>query len=151
MSRSTKLICTLTFTATFLGLTTLVLAGPTPTPAIPPTQCTLDNPTAVIVTNGRQHSDSKTNKIIVHEITGNILNLKSYNVRSHSIQVCEGSKVTTVVTDNMSGNVINTVVSGDLNCDATGCSGIIDVRSKYTTSSDATADTDSITLVPRPF
>ena len=147
MDRSTLLLRILLALAVSFGLTTLVLAGPTPTPAIPPTQCSLDNPTATIVTDGRQHNNQTINKLITHEITGHILALNTYNQRSHTIRVCVGTKVTTVVNDLM-GTPTNTA-SGSLNCNVIGCTGVINVKESYTSSSTGSIDTDVITFIPR--
>jgi hypothetical protein len=161
MIRSTYLLCTLATTAAFFGMTTATLAGPTPTPATAtpatatptpatptpvPDTCVSNNPPATINTIGKGQSPS-VNPLIAHEITGNIIDPGSYGPTAHRIQVCAGTSVTAVVTDGSGGTTTSTSSTG-LFCNLGGCSGVVNVKQSYKSTSTGSSDSDSITFLP---
>ncbi len=165
MNRSTYLLCSLITIAAFVGLTTSALAGPTPTPATPtpatptpatptpatptppPTPCTDLNPSVTIETIAKGQSPS-VNPLIRHSITGNIINPGSLSSTAHRIPVCAGTTVNAVVIDD-SGGVTTSVASGSLICNLLGCSGTVNVKEQYKSTSTGSSDKDSITFLPQ--
>ncbi len=124
MFRLTNLLCSFVFLAMVLGLSTPVLAGPTPTPptatptAIPtptpptrtpatatpptatpatsvPSDCATLWPVTTIDTIAKGQNPS-TNRSMRHAITGHIVDPGSLGPKAHRIPVCAGSFVTVV-------------------------------------------------------
>jgi hypothetical protein len=116
-----------------------------PTPTIPPT-CAQLNPSVTINTIGKGQSPT-VNALIRHEITGNIINPGALSATAHRIPVCAGSTVTAVVVD-IVGASTNTA-NGSLFCDSGGCSGVVDVKERYTSIATRSGDKDSITFLPQ--
>ena len=87
------------------------------------------------------------NAIIRHEITGNIINPGSLSATAHRIPVCAGTTVTAVVFD-IFGTSTNTA-NGSLFCDSGGCSGVVNVKERYTSIATGSGDKDSITFLPQ--
>ena len=163
MNRSTYLLCILITTAVFVGLTTPVLAGPTPTPASPtpatptpatatpipePNQCVIDNPVSFIVTVAKGKSPA-VNALITHTILGNIVDPGSLSSTAHNIRVCAGTNVNAAVFDLGGGGLTNTA-KGSLSCNADGCFGVVNVKEKYTSTSSGSSDKDTIIFHPQP-
>ena len=164
MNRSMFLLRILVATAALLGLTAPVLAGPTPTPATAtpatatpatatpatptpvPDQCVLDNPSVTIDTIAKGQSPF-VNPLIRHEITGNIINSGSLSSTAHRIRVCAGTSITAVVIDSSAG--FTTSTSPSLFCNLLGCSGVIDAKAQYKSTSTGSSDKDSITFIPQ--
>jgi hypothetical protein len=119
---------------------------PTATPTPPLTPCALAWPLTQVVTIAKGQS-SKDNPKVSHSITGHIVDPGSLDSRAHRIEVCAGTRVNAVVSDT-TGTPTNTAVR-NLACDATGCSGIVDVSEKYQTISQDGRDRDSISFIPK--
>ena len=161
MNRSTYLLCILITTAVFFGLTTPVLAGPTPTPATPtpatatatpatpdPGSCAAENPSVTIETIAKGQNPA-VNALIRHSITGNIVGgAASYSDKAHRIKVCAGTSIIAVVTDDSAG-VTTSIASGSLFCNLGGCSGVVNVKESYKSTSTGSSDKDSITFLPQ--
>lgn len=148
MNRLTNLLSILVTTAVLCGLTTPVLAGPTPKPE--PTECSANNPVRSVTVDGSKKKDAPapfgggtfTNKLLQHEITGHIIKVKNWK-----IDVCEGSIITTVAFDQNGTPVLIDHTPG-LNCNVICCSGVISnkVRAKesMTYGSTGSGDVDTI-------
>ena len=156
MNRSTYLLCILVTTAVFFGLTTPILAGPTPTP-IPETDCQMDHPVSTAFTDAKGQGNQQSgfgrpvNTFISHAITGHIVKVKGTADTAQQFEVCVGTLVTAVIDDRL-GIPVQTA-TGDLECAPAGpvpntCSGVINVKSKYSSVSTASTDKDTITLIP---
>jgi hypothetical protein len=65
---------------------------------------------------------------------------------AHRIEVCAGTKVTIAVSDR-TGSPTN-ISGGTLSCDSVGCSGVVNVTEKYTSSSSDGQDVDRMTILP---
>jgi hypothetical protein len=148
MNRLTNLLSILVATAVLCGLTTPVLAGPTPPPQ--QTECTTENPVSTVVLDGSKKNDAPhpwgggtfTNKFMTHEITGNIIKVKNWKV-----DICEGSIITHTVFDQLGVPVLTDNTPG-LNCNQIGCSGVISNKERrfesFTYSSTGSGDVDTI-------
>lgn len=127
-------------------------ATPTATPTAPPTppplpeRCTPDWPVIKVVTTAKGQSPTNNAKV-THVITANIIDSGSLGDTAHRIKVCAGTLVTSVVTDT-TGTPVNTA-GGSLTCNATGCSGVVNVTEKYRSISADGRDRDSITFLPQ--
>jgi len=119
-------------------------ASPPPTPT--PSACSATWPVTRIVTIAKGQSPTN-NPTLSHAITGHIIDPASLGETAHRIEVCEGTSVSSVVTD-ASGTPTNTA-GGSLACDAAGCSGVVTVTEKYQSISENGRDKDSITLIPK--
>jgi len=111
-----------------------------------PSQCMIDNPVTAIVTVGKGQSPANNAKLS-HLITGHIVDPGSLGPTAHRIGVCAGTSVTAVVQDATGSPTITS--EGSLACDASGCSGVVDVTEKYLSVSQDGKDRDSITFLPR--
>jgi hypothetical protein len=139
---------------------TVVSPTPTPTPTLPPTptptatpvptptptSCSAAWPETQIITMAKGQSPSNNPKV-THAITGHIIDPGSLSQTAHRIQVCEGTRVTSLVTDT-TGSPTNTA-SGSLLCTAGACWGNVDVTEKYQSISADGRDKDSITFIPK--
>ncbi len=99
---------------------------------------------ARIMTIGKGQSPTNNPKVM-HMITGNIADPDSLGSTAHRIPVCAGTTVTVVVSDT-SGGATNTA-GGSLECDASGCSGPVNVTEKYKSVSSDGSDTDRMTFI----
>jgi hypothetical protein len=122
--------------------TATATAVPTPTPIL----CSAVWPETQIITMAKGQSPSNNPKV-THAITGHIIDPGSLSQTAHRIQVCEGTRVTSLVTDT-TGNPTNTA-SGSLMCTAGACWGNVDVTEKYQSISADGRDKDSITFIPK--
>ena len=177
MFRSTSLLFTFVSMVMFIGLSTPVLAGPTPppptptptpatptpatptpaTPTPPPTgDCLIDNPITSIDTLGKTGPPSR-NQFVRHTITGHIIDPTSYKPKAHRIFVCEGSFVRAVVTFGAGGACAKNTALGTLECGQIGvegddcnlCEGFVNGTEVYTSVSPNAGDKDRIQIVPR--
>ena len=163
MNWSTYLLCMLVTTAVFFGLTTPVLAGPTPTPATPtpatptpatptpptaqPHGCLVNSPVVTVHTIAKGQNPS-VNSEIRHEITGRIVGgAASYSFTAHRIRVCAGTFVSAVVIDSSGGDTPPTSSTGFF-CNLGGCSGVVNVKEQYKSTSTISRDRDTITFIP---
>ena len=150
MNRLMSLLSILVTTAVFFALTTPVLAGPTPSPE--PTQCTAANPVTTVVLDGSKKMDAPapfgggtfTNKFMTHEITGNII-----AVHNWKINVCEGTRITTTIFDQLGVPVLDSNTPG-LTCNQIGCQGVISNTERrfesFTYRSTGSGDIDTIEI-----
>ena len=142
MNRLTYLLCLLATAAVFFGLSTPVLATPTPEP-----QCSDLWPVETILTIGKGQSPSNNPKVL-HLITGHIIGGKgAFGMTAHRIPVCAGTTVSIEVRD--STGVPTITAGGSLVCNEAGCSGSVNVTEKYKSVSSDGKDTDRITLLPK--
>ena len=163
MNRSTYLLCMLVTTAVFFGLTTSVLAGPsatptppTPTPATPtptatppPDSCLANNPAVETVVTTAKGQKPSVNADITHAITGHIVGgAASYSASAHRIKVCAGTAVTAIVTDSSGGTLSNVGTEG-LFCNLSLCTGVIETKQQYKSTSTGSSDKDTIVLLPQ--
>jgi len=108
------------------------------------------NPSITINTIAKGQSPS-VNSLIRHEITGNIVGgAASYSSTAHRIKVCAGTSVNAVVIDDSPGNHRATsLAGGSLICNLIGCSGPVNVKESYKSTSSRSSDKDSITFLPQ--
>jgi hypothetical protein len=151
-------LCTLVSLVAFLGLTSPVLAGPTPspptatpatpTPATPDPTCAGEWPVATINTIGKGQKAS-VNKLVKHEITGNIIDPASYLSNAHRIRVCAGTHVRAVITLPGGFPATNTAL-GSLDCTSNNhvCEGTVNTTEVYRSTNDIGNDTDRMQLIP---
>jgi hypothetical protein len=112
-------------------------------------QCLADNPAVTTIeTIGKGQSPS-VNPLIAHSITGHIVDAAGLSGTAHRIKVCAGTTVTAVVTDTSGGTPSNLSNNLDFICTIGGCSGPINVKTQYKSTSTGTSDSDSITFLPQ--
>ena len=70
----------------------------------------------------------------------------SLSETAHRITVCAGTEVTIAVSD--STGIPTNTAGGTLSCDSAGCSGVVNVKERYTSSSSDNQDVDRMTLLP---
>jgi hypothetical protein len=119
-------------------------ATPVPTPT--PIACSAIWPETQIVTTAKGQSPTNNAKV-VHAITGHIIDPGSLRDSAHRIQVCAGTRVTSLVTDS-TGSPTNTA-GGSLKCSPGACWGNVDATEKYQSISADGRDKDSITFIPK--
>ena len=133
-------------TVTVSDPTPTATATSTPVPTPTPVSCAATWPETQIVTIAKGQSPTNNAKV-AHTIRGHIIDPASLGDTAHRIPVCEGTRVTSAVAD-ATGSPTNTA-GGSLECDAGGCSGVVNVTEKYQSISADGRDKDSITLLPK--
>jgi hypothetical protein len=154
LSRTTTLTATTTNTATMSALNCYCAFGDpvdsvTVTVATPPPDsCMADAEFGTVITIAKGQSPS-VNPDIRHEITGWIVpEVEDYSETAHRIKVCAGTSVSAVVIDSSGGTTTSIGTTG-LFCNLGGCSGVINVKEQYKSTSTVSRDKDSITFLPQ--
>jgi hypothetical protein len=111
-----------------------------------PVSCSATWPVTEITTAAKGQSPTNNAKLS-HLITAHIIDPDSLGETAYLIEVCEGTSVTSVVTDS-TGMPTNTA-RGSLACNATGCSGIVHATERYQSISEDGRDKDAITFISK--